>query len=134
VNEWALHYKTFYLEHNFSGPFIRSLDVYEYFHVLESLPVRWSRVHYWKCNCPTCFYWAGCHHVLLASMVVDKDIRIPSRYVSQTLQVRRKRGRPGGRSDLGDDEPAARERAQNSSRRVEYQHPEVYNRFWSQSV
>ena len=127
VKEWARHYKTFYIDKDHSGPLERTLQVYDFFRVLEALPVKWSRLHYWKCNCSVCFYHAGCHHVLLASMVVDKDIRVPPQYVAQSLQQRKKRGRPCVReNELSEDrEIESRDKTKLSSRREEYQHPTV---------
>ena len=46
-----------------------ALEVYESFHVLETLPTRWSLIHLFKCNCRTCFIMRYVHIVLLASMV-----------------------------------------------------------------
>ena len=50
VRQWATHYVTFFIENNHSGPLERTLQVYEYFQVLESLQVKWSPMHYYKCN------------------------------------------------------------------------------------
>jgi hypothetical protein len=127
LREWTHHYVTFFLEDNHSGPLERTLQVYEFFQVLECLPVKWSPVHYFKCNCPDCFYWAGCHHVLLASMVIDRDIRIPMQYVTQTVQLRRKRGRPGKGGEVDEaPELACRSRPKLVSRRIEYVVPQVF--------
>ena len=69
-----------------------ALDLYEDFHILEALPQRWSPYHMFKCNCPCCFKNASCAHVLLASMLCDKQIEVPMQYVDAALQFRR-RGR-----------------------------------------
>ncbi len=45
------------------------LTLLELFHVLESLPERWSDVHLFKCNCPKFIKTGSCHSVLLAGMV-----------------------------------------------------------------
>jgi hypothetical protein len=56
----------------------QALDLYEYFHVLESQDPRWSREHLFKCNCPDFFKRASCHHCLLAGMACDE--RIPGKW------------------------------------------------------
>ena len=90
-----------------------ALQVYESFHVLEALPSRWSAQHLFKCNCRTCFQYASCPHVLLASMVCDAKIEVPLQYLTTTFQNRRGRGRPsksGQQADVekADDEPDKR--------------------------
>jgi len=60
-------------------------------------------MHLFKCNCPEFYKRASCHHVLLAGMMCDKDIRIPDQYLDTRLQGRRRRGRPSRNpSEVGD--------------------------------
>ncbi len=77
----------------------------ESFHVLEALPEKWSDNHLFKCNCDSegCFKNASCHHVLMASWVVDPRAECTDRYLGMHIQQRRKRGRPSKKSsELGD--------------------------------
>jgi len=80
-----------------------ALHLYECFHVLESLDTRWSPNHLFKCNCSEFFKRASCHHCLLAGMACDMRIRVPGKYRAETVQQRRKRGRPSaGACEVGD--------------------------------
>lgn len=80
-----------------------ALGCMESFHVLEALPNRWSQYHLFKCNCSEFFKNASCVHSVLAGMVCDPTIKIPSKYLGITLQQRRRRGRPSKRgSEVGD--------------------------------
>ena len=90
----------------------QALDLYEYFHVLESQDQRWSREHLFKCNCPDFFKRASCHHCLLAGMACDERIRLPGKWRGDTVQQRRRRGRPTTKpSEVGDKgEAMARDR------------------------
>ena len=70
---------------------------------MEALPEKWSDNHLFKCNCEAGFKNASCHHVLMASWVVDSSAQIPDRYLSMHAQQRRKCGRPSKKaSELGD--------------------------------
>ena len=109
-----------------------ALDIYEEFHILESLPQKWSKDHLFKCNCPVCFKTASCAHVLLASMVCDKSIEVPIQYLSASLQHRRRGpGRPSAKgTGRNKDEKAAaelkcRDKAGLSSQRKKYKVPTV---------
>ena len=58
-----------------------ALGCCESFYVLqvEALPLKFSNMHLFKCNCPECFKSASYVHVLLAGMVCDPSIRVPSK-------------------------------------------------------
>jgi hypothetical protein len=101
-----------------------ALGIYEAFHILEAQPERWSKHHLFKCNCPQCFKTAACVHSILAGMLCDSSIQVPSKYLGITVQQRRKRGRPTSKaSELGDvGEARARERL---ALQKEYSHPKV---------
>jgi len=89
-----------------------ALLIYETFHVLESHDARWSKSHLFKCNCDVHFKRASCSHCLLAGMACDARIKLPSQYRGDTVQQRRKRGRPSSKgTEIGDEgEARARER------------------------
>ena len=72
-----------------------ALKLYGSFYILEALEVKWSDYHMFKCNCAHCFQWAGCHHVVLASMVCDPRLKCPTKYLRSEIQARRTKGRPG---------------------------------------
>ena len=95
-----------------------ALLLYGSFYILESLDVKWSDYHLFKCNCAHCFQWASCHHVVLASMVCDPNLKCPTKYLTSEIQARRKRGRPGprkgDRSD-GESEEECRSRIEGPS-------------------
>ena len=101
-----------------------ALGLVEAFHVLEALPSRWSPYHLFKCNCPDFFKNASCIHSILASMLCDRNIKVPSRYLSTKIQQRRRRGRPSSKgAEVGDvAEVKARERIQLQTM---YQLPKV---------
>ena len=86
-----------------------AFQVYESFHVREALPSRWSAQHLFKCNCSTCFQYASCPHVFLASMVCDAKIEVPLQYLTTTIQNRRGRGRPSKSGQHADVEKADEE-------------------------
>ena len=52
-----------------------ALKFYGSFYILEAREEGWSDYHMFKLNCPHCFQWAGCHHVVLATMVCDPKVR-----------------------------------------------------------
>ena len=62
-----------------------ALGCCESFYVLEALPQKWSNMHLFKCNCPECFKSTSCVHVLLAGMVCDPSIRVPSKNLGITF-------------------------------------------------
>ena len=102
-----------------------ALGFYESFHLLECLDTRWSPEHLFKCNCPEFFKRASCCHSLLVGMACDVRIKVPSPYRGETLQQRRKRGRPSAKgSELGDEgEARARDRI---ALQKEYVPPQVH--------
>ena len=99
-----------------------ALKLYGSFYILEALQEKWSDAHMFKCNCPCCFQYAGCHHVVLATMVCDPSLVCPTKYLLSEIQARRKRGRPGARkgdkSD-GESELESRERVDGPSTSME---------------
>jgi hypothetical protein len=101
-----------------------ALLIYETFHVLESHGARWSKSHLFKCNCDVHFKRASCAHCLLAGMACDVRIKLPSQYRGDTVQQRRKRGRPSATgTEVGDEgEARARERI---ALQKEYELPQV---------
>ena len=90
----------------------QALTLYESFHILESQDPRWSDDHLFKCNCQEFFKRASCSHCLAAGMACDASITLPGEYHGDTVQQRRKRGRPTAKStELGDEgEVRARDR------------------------
>ena len=97
-------YEKYFIRRQYDGLDLEAaLDLYESFHILEALPEKWSDNHLFKCNCEAGFKNASCHHVLMASWVVDSSAQIPDRYLGMHVQQRRKRGRPSKKpSELGD--------------------------------
>ena len=79
------------------------LKIYEGFHLLEVLPQKWGKYCLYKCNCVYYFKNASCWHCILLSMVMDPTIKCPGKWVHQTHQQRRKRGRPGASKGDGDE-------------------------------
>ena len=132
-------FKTFYLggvQTATSMTLSEALDLYEDFHILEALPQRWSAHQLFKCNCTMCFKNASCAHVLLASMLCDKQIEVPMQYVDASLQYRRRRpGRPTAkgtgrsREEKALAELKSRERSGLDSQRHEYRVPTVSGMF-----
>ena len=105
-----------------------ALGCCESFYVLEALPHKWSSMHLFKCNCPECFKCASCVHVLLAGMVCDPSIRVPSKNLGITLQRRRARGRPSTKGSEVGDAGEARARARIALQ-AEYRAPKVCSLF-----
>ena len=81
-------------------------------------------MHLFKCNCPECFKSAFCVHVLLAAMVCDPSIRVPSKNLGIKLQRRRARGRPSMKGLGVGDAGEARARARIALQ-TEYRAPKV---------
>ena len=113
VQRFATAYEMLFIDGevaSFEGTLGAMLDTYECFHVLEALPVKWSPEHLFKCNCTVGMYSASCWHSLMAGMVCDSKISVPTQYLRSTFQARRKRGRPskGGETDPGAPEGDAR--------------------------
>ena len=50
--------------------------------MLDALPQKWSNIHLFKCNCFKC---ASCVHILLAGMVCDPSIKVPSKNLGITV-------------------------------------------------
>ena len=101
-----------------------ALGCCESFYVLEALPNKWSNMHLFKCNCPECFKFASCVHILLAGMVCDPSILVPSKNLGITLQCRRARGRPSTKGSEVGDAGEARARARIALQ-TEYRAPKV---------
>ena len=79
------------------------LDCLEGYHHVERLSRKWSDIQLYKCTCPTCHKYGVCEHALLVSMICDRNIKIPARYATTLVSLRRKRGRPkAGVRDQGD--------------------------------
>ena len=123
IHDYANDYWKFFVDNDYTvdaSPRARMrtvLGLYESFHLLEALPQKWGKECLYKCNCVYYFKHASCWNVLLLSMVMDMTIKVPSQWIAQTVQSRRKRGRPGTKNSIvGDDlEPEARESTKLSS-------------------
>ena len=97
-----------------------ALKLFRSFYILEALQEKWSDTHMFKCNCPHCFQYAGCHHVVLATMVCNPSLVCPTKYLLSEIQALRKRGRPGARKgDKSDGELESRERVDGPSTSME---------------
>jgi len=115
----AVEFERYFIQGEYDDRSIEdALKLYGSFYILEALEQKWSDAHMFKCNCPRCFQYAGCHHVVLATMVCDPSLVCPTKYLQSEIQARRKRGRPGARkgdrSD-GESELESRERVDGPS-------------------
>ena len=122
-NRRAQEFERYFIQgHHDNSSIQEALKLYALFYILEALDEKWSECHMFKCNCPRCFQWAGCHHAVLATMVCDPNVVCPMKYLKSEIQARRKRGRPGARkgdrSD-GDSELESRERVDGPSTSME---------------
>ena len=119
----AVEFERYFIQGEYDDSSIEdALKLYGSFHILEALQEKWSDAHMFKCNCPHCFQFAGCHYVVLATMVCDPSLVCPTQYLLSEIQARRKRGRPGARkgdkSD-GESELESRERVDGPSTSME---------------
>ena len=89
----AVEFERYFIQGEYDDRSIEdALKLYGSFHILEALQEKWSDAHMFKCNCPRCFQYAGCHHVVLATMVCDPSLVCPTKYLLSEIQALRARG------------------------------------------
>ena len=63
----AVEFERYFIQGHYDDRSIEdALKLYGSFYILEARQEKWSDAHMFKCNCPRCFQFAGCHHVAVS--------------------------------------------------------------------